>query len=225
MPAALGSFNRPMIDRSSPAAVRTTEKYLWTGTPNASTSSLPPLPSRLTLAPVSNRPVSCWPKMVIPAKGLGSEMPPRCTAATTSLRFSLRFRNRSLAFRTVRDTWRIPHSWCCLKILFLASKYLRMRSSYGSPTSRVSVLGEFLPLSHRPADRFPRNSDILGQQYRPFHIGSRTLFAAPARNRGIHGLTLRSSSIRRGTDFVASPGLPRPLAGAPPRLVPVQPPR
>ncbi|XP_070142051.1 uncharacterized protein [Drosophila kikkawai] len=100
-----------------------------------------------------------------------------------------------------------------------------MRSSYGSPTSRVSVLGEFLPLSHRPADRFPHNSGILGQPCRPFHSGSRTLSAAPAHNPGSRGPTLRSSNIPLGMDSVASPGLPRPQAGAPPHLVPVPPPR
>jgi len=39
-----GSSKRPMMDRSSPEAVRTTEKYGWTVTPSVSTSSRQFLP-------------------------------------------------------------------------------------------------------------------------------------------------------------------------------------
>ncbi|XP_020808854.1 uncharacterized protein LOC110184603 isoform X2 [Drosophila serrata] len=185
---APGTLIRPMIDRSSPAAVRTTEKYLCTGTPNASTSCLLPFPSRLTLAPVSNSPVSCWPKIVIWAKGLGSWVSPRLTAATTSLRFSWRFLKRSRAFKTVRDTLRIPLIWCCSKIRFLTSKYRRMRSS--------------------GAIRFPHNSGISAQQRPLFHSGNKKPWSAPSRNPGNHGPWLHNSSSQPGKDFEAVPGLP-----------------
>ncbi|XP_044313065.1 uncharacterized protein LOC123037252 [Drosophila rhopaloa] len=102
------SSTRPIIERSSPDAVRTTDRYFWIGTSNASTISLQPLPSRLTLAPVSNNPVSCWVRIRTSANGRGSPVPLRFTAATTSRLLARLFRNRSLAFWTFRDTNLIP---------------------------------------------------------------------------------------------------------------------
>ncbi|XP_041564515.1 uncharacterized protein LOC121467267 [Drosophila elegans] len=71
---------------AAPEAVRTADKYFWTGTSKASTSSLPPFPSRLTLAPVSNNPVSCLVRTRTAANGLGSRDKLRLTAATASRR-------------------------------------------------------------------------------------------------------------------------------------------
>ncbi|XP_037728663.1 uncharacterized protein LOC119559677 [Drosophila subpulchrella] len=85
------------MDRSSPEAVRTTEKYGWTVTPSVSTSSRQPLPSTLTLAPVSNKSVSCFPKVSTSAKGRGSAESMRLTAATTSRRLDHLILKRSLA--------------------------------------------------------------------------------------------------------------------------------
>ncbi|XP_041564830.1 uncharacterized protein LOC121467476 isoform X1 [Drosophila elegans] len=124
-----GNLTRPIIDRSSPEAVRTADKYFWTGTSKASTSSLPPFPSRLTLAPVSNNPVSCLVRTRTAANGLGSRDKLRLTAATASRRQFRRLRNRSLAFCTLRDTIRIPPNWCSEKILFLVSRYRRILSA------------------------------------------------------------------------------------------------
>uniref|UniRef100_A0A6P4FP56 Uncharacterized protein LOC108053191 n=1 Tax=Drosophila rhopaloa TaxID=1041015 RepID=A0A6P4FP56_DRORH len=126
---APGSSTRPIIVRSSPDAVRTTDRYFWIGTSNASTSSLPPLPSRLTLAPVSNKPVSCWVRIRTSANGRGSPVPLRFTAATTSRLFARLLRNRSLAFWTFLDTVRMPANWCSEKIRFLVSRYRRILSS------------------------------------------------------------------------------------------------
>nr|XP_036677540.1 uncharacterized protein LOC118878603 isoform X3 [Drosophila suzukii] len=109
-PFVPGSSKRPMMDRSSPEAVRTTEKCGWTVTPSASTSSRQPLPSTLTLAPVSNKPVSCLPKVSTSAKGRGSAESMRLTAATTSRRLDLLILKRSLAFWTLRETRRMPLS-------------------------------------------------------------------------------------------------------------------
>ncbi|XP_037728620.1 uncharacterized protein LOC119559643 [Drosophila subpulchrella] len=68
------------------------------------------LPSTLTLAPVSNKPVSCLPKASTSAKGLGSAESMRLTAATTSRRLDLLTLKRSLAFWTLRETRRMPLS-------------------------------------------------------------------------------------------------------------------
>ncbi|XP_050746195.1 uncharacterized protein LOC122818937 [Drosophila biarmipes] len=77
------------MDRSSPEAVRTMEKFNWNATPSVFTSSRQPLPSTLTLAPVSNKPVNCLLKASTSAKGLGSAESIRFTAATTSRRLDL----------------------------------------------------------------------------------------------------------------------------------------
>nr|XP_036673641.1 uncharacterized protein LOC108015843 [Drosophila suzukii]XP_036675156.1 uncharacterized protein LOC118878066 isoform X1 [Drosophila suzukii] len=103
-----GSSKRPITDRSSPEAVRTTEKCGWTVTPSVSTSSRQPLPSTLTLAPVSNKPVRCLPKVFTSAKESAESM--RFTAATTSHRLDLLILKRSFAFWTLRETRRMPFS-------------------------------------------------------------------------------------------------------------------
>ncbi|KAL7724281.1 hypothetical protein ACLKA6_013705 [Drosophila palustris] len=78
-----GTTRRPMIDRSSPDAVRTVDTYGFTGRFNSSASSRHPRPKRLTDAPESSKPRICRPPRLNSAKTRGSDRTVLATAATT----------------------------------------------------------------------------------------------------------------------------------------------
>ncbi|KAM8714796.1 hypothetical protein ACLKA7_001200 [Drosophila subpalustris] len=67
-----GTTIRPIIDRSSPDAVRTIYTYGFTGKSNSSASSRQPRPKRLTDAPESSKPRICRPPRLNSAKTRGS---------------------------------------------------------------------------------------------------------------------------------------------------------